>query len=207
MIGMCALREMRGRACEGETGRVPAPCGSIPQAHSSTVTRTKRSKREGSHGLPVVFSSLGRSSTPDNAHRGYPLDWLERRRSALVALRRKNSTRDVRRDNGIAGTDCGFPQSGGRSVCTRRFSGAHSRRSLPGRGWPRESCGGQSRRSRTAGLGGIPPFFMHSLGQQQRVLRPGQEAVSALDCPARRSLRGGRLHTRLPCRTRPGAAR
>src|SRR5712691_8272563 len=34
----------------------------------------------------------------------------------------------------------------------------------------------------------IPPFFVHCLGQQQRVLRPGQEAVSAVYCLARRPL-------------------
>jgi hypothetical protein len=51
------------------------------------------------------------------------------------------------------------------------------------------------------------PFFVHWLGQQQRVQRPGQEAVSAVYCPARRPLGGGRVRTRLPCRTTPGAAR
>ena len=39
-------------------GRVPVHCGSIPQAHSSTVTRTKRPRREGSHGLPVAVQHL-----------------------------------------------------------------------------------------------------------------------------------------------------
>ena len=32
------------------------------------------------------------------------------------------------------------------------------------------------------------PFCVHCLGQQQRVLRPGQEAVSAIYCSARRPL-------------------
>src|SRR5215472_5181924 len=50
-------------------------------------------------------------------------------------------------------------------------------------------------------------FCVHGLGQQQRILRPGQEAVSAVYCPARRTLGGGRVRTRLPCRTTPGAAR
>src|SRR6267378_5379907 len=36
--------------------------------------------------------------------------------------------------------------------------------------------------------GGTHPFFVHCLGQQQRVLRPGQEAVSAVYCLARRPL-------------------
>jgi hypothetical protein len=50
-------------------------------------------------------------------------------------------------------------------------------------------------------------FFVHCLGQQQHVLRPGQEAVSAVYCPSARRLEGGRVRTRLPCRTRPGATR
>src|SRR5438445_5898627 len=48
-----------------------------------------------------------------------------------------------------------------------------------------------------------PPFFVHCLGQQQRVLSPGQEVVSAVYCPVRRPLGGGRVRTQLPCRTRP----
>src|SRR2546430_11823034 len=36
----------------------------MPQAHPPTVTRTKRSIREGSHGLPAALSPLVTPSTP-----------------------------------------------------------------------------------------------------------------------------------------------
>ena len=40
----------------------------------------------------------------------------------------------------------------------------------------------------------LTPFFVHCLRQQQRVLRPGQEAVAAVYCPARRPLGVGAPH-------------
>src|SRR5262249_9978058 len=50
------------------------------------------------------------------------------------------------------------------------------------------SPGSAFTRYRDTTLSPIPPFFVHCLGQQQRVRRPGQEAMSAVYCPARRPL-------------------
>ena len=44
------------------TGRVPPACGSIPEACLATIKRTKRSRREGRHGIPVALSRLAAPS-------------------------------------------------------------------------------------------------------------------------------------------------
>src|SRR5262245_13666706 len=46
-------------------GRVPPACGYIQEACLATVKRTKRSRQEGPHGIPMALSFLMTSSTPD----------------------------------------------------------------------------------------------------------------------------------------------
>src|SRR5215831_7964182 len=47
----------------GLCGRVPPACGKIPEACLATVTRAKRPRREGHHGIPVTLSPLVTPST------------------------------------------------------------------------------------------------------------------------------------------------
>jgi WAS/WASL-interacting protein len=58
VLGLLWFFLMRLPSGPAQVGRVPTPCGEIPQAHLSTVTGAQRLRHKGSPALPVALAPL-----------------------------------------------------------------------------------------------------------------------------------------------------